>query len=220
MSFMNIEQARHNMVEQQIRPWDVLDQQVLDAIESTPRENFVPEPHRNLAFCDIQIPLENGRVMMEPKLEGRMVQTLDIKPGDSVLEVGAGAGYTAALMAKLGAQLTSIDIDPAMVALARKNLADNGIEGVRLEHGDICAGWNEGTRFDRVAMTAAIPARRSDLEEYIAVGGRMFVVVGEAPIMEALLITRAGERDFVAESLFDTCLPYLSHSELPESFEF
>lgn len=213
MNEFNIEQARHNMIEQQIRTWEVLDPRVLEVIAATPRERFVPEPYRRLAFADLEIPLGHGQVMMPPKLEARMLQALDTQAHDRVLEIGTGSGYVTACLARLGAHVESVEIFEDLTAAARDRLAEAEIRNVSLACGDAANGWGEGERFDVIAVTGSLPEYRSCFEEALAVGGRAFVIVGESPIMEAILVLRVGEREFSRSPLFETVVPPLLHVE-------
>ena len=219
MTAFNFEQARFNMIEQQIRPWDVLDQRVLDTIASVPREDFVPERYRNLAFSDIAIPLGHGEVMLKPNVEGRILQALAVRPTDHVLEVGTGAGYLTACLARLAANVASVDIVPEFVEVARQRLKDRGLHNVVLHVGDASRGWGE-RRYHAIAVTGSVAAIDEIWRQSLSLGGRLFVVVGQPPVMEALLITRVGEREWVRESLFDTELPPLRNAAPSRIFEF
>ena len=220
MSQPEIEQARFNMIEQQVRTWDVLDERVLDTMKTIPRENFVPEQYRSLAFADINIPLGNDQVMMGPKVEGRLLQTLNITPEDSILEIGTGSGYLTACLASLGKHVTSIDIAPEYTAMAGKNLADQGIGNVSLETADVANGLASDEKYDVIAVTGSLPVLQQQFHENLKIGGRLFVIVGKLPIMEALLITRINKDNWSQESLFETCLPPLEHASKPQGFVF
>lgn len=219
---MNIEQARHNMIEQQIRTWEVLDQRVLDLILRTPREDYVPRRYRNLAFNDMEIPLGEGEVMMAPKLEGRMLQALDIKPHEQVLEVGTGSGYVTALLADAGEHVYSVDIRPEFTNDAGRALAEHGVDNVTLETGDALNGWDKHGPYDAIAITGSFPEPAAGFDNFknsLKVGGRLFVIVGEAPVMEALLVTRTGENEWQQEVLFETVVPALINAPRPRHFE-
>jgi protein-L-isoaspartate(D-aspartate) O-methyltransferase len=218
MNEMNFEQARFNMIEQQIRTWEVLDQRVLDVIASTPREDFVPERYRQLAFADINIPLDHGQAMMQPKLEGRILQVLAIQPSDSVLEIGTGSGYLTACLAKLGRNVHSVEIFPELTHAAQKRLAAHAIQNVALRIGDASAGWDVDAPYDVIAVTGSTPVLPPGFQQGLAIGGRLFVVVGQAPAMEALLITRVGENEWTRESLFETVLPPLVNASQSPRF--
>ena len=218
MSQMDIEQARFNMIEQQVRPWDVLDQRVLDVMGSTPREDFVPEKYRSLAFADINIPLGHDQVMMAPKVEGRLLQALAIRPEDSVLEVGTGSGYLTACLARLGKHVTSIELFPEFSAAAGTALAEQGIHNVTLQQVDAANGIDPGTRYDVIAVTASVPVNREQFHASLAIGGRLFLILGRPPVMEAVLVTRVDEAGWTRESLFETALPPLVNAEEPQRF--
>jgi protein-L-isoaspartate(D-aspartate) O-methyltransferase len=219
MSEINFEQARFNMIEQQIRPWDVLDQQVLDILSQVPREDFVPSPYRKLAFADTPIPLGHGQFMMNPNLEGRLLQSLGIRPSDRILEIGTGSGYLAACLAHLGASVLSVDIFPEFTQTARQNLDRHRIKNVRLQTGDGARDWN-GKFYEAIALTGSLPTLPDSWRRRLAIGGRLFAVVGTPPVMEALLVTRVGEQEWNEESLFETELPPLLNSHEPTVFEF
>lgn len=215
---MNIEQARFNMIEQQIRTWDVLDQSVLDLLARMPREDFVPLPYRNLAFADISIPLSHGQVMMQPKLEARIVQALNITPTDVILEIGTGSGYLTALLASLGKQVYSVDIFEEFTASAQRKLAAHNIMNATLETGDAALGWDRHGPYDVIVITGSLPVFADKFQQQLNLGGRLFMVTGMAPAMDARLITRRGEVRWVCESLFETSLPPLLNAPRPPSF--
>lgn len=218
MTDMNLEQARHNMIVQQIRPWDVLDQRVLDAILRTPREEFVPPQYRAMAFIDMEIPLGHNQTMMAPKLEGRMLQALDVRADEKVLEVGTGSGYVTALLAGLGEHVYSVDIIPEFTQAAATRLAEHGFDNVTLDTGDASAGWDRRGRFDVIAVTGSVPILTETFQRSLNIGGRLFIAVGEAPVMEAVLITRLGEDEFHREELFETWVPPLVNAPRPQHF--
>jgi protein-L-isoaspartate(D-aspartate) O-methyltransferase len=220
MNEMNVEQARFNMIEQQIRPWEVLDDRVLETISRTPRENFVPERYRALAFSDISIPLEHGQYMMPPKLEGKLLQSLDIDPADSILEIGTGSGYLTACLAGLGGSVHSVDLYDEFIQSAESKLEKHNITNVTCETGDAAAGWNSDTRFDAIAVTGSLPTLHRGFHTLLNPGGRLFVIVGKPPIMQALLITRVGEQEWNQESLFETSIPPLVNAPEPDTFRF
>ncbi|MCC9000733.1 MAG: protein-L-isoaspartate O-methyltransferase [Candidatus Contendobacter sp.] len=219
MTAFNFELARHNMIEQQIRPWDVLDQQALDVLAGIPREDFVPEGYRNLAFSDIAIPLGHGEFMLKPTVEGRILQALALQPTDRVLEIGAGSGYLTAALARLAASVTSIDIHPEFIESARRKLKAHGLDNVILHPGDASRGWGE-QRYDAIAVTGSVATIADIWRQSLRVGGRLFIVTGQPPVMEALLITRVGEQEWIRESLFDTELPPLRNAAPVRIFEF
>jgi protein-L-isoaspartate(D-aspartate) O-methyltransferase len=220
MTELNIEQARHNMIVQQIRPWEVIDERVLDLLAEVRREDFVPPAYRNLAFCDMQIPLGQGEAMMEPKIEARLIQELTIRPNDKVLEIGTGSGYVTALLARLGGHVTSVEIRPEFMQDAAEKLARNGINNVDLHQGDGARGWQKAARYDAIVVTGSLPVMQEAFKQQLAVGGRLVVIVGQSPVMEARRLTRVSEVSFDADSLFDTDLPPLRNAEGPSRFVF
>ena len=219
MSEMSFEQARFNMIKQQLRPWEVLDQGVLDILQQTPREDFVPPQYRTLAFADVAIPLGHGQLMMLPKVEGRMLQALTIQPTDRVLEVGTGSAYTTACLACLGDSVVSVDIFPDFTQAAQRKLPTHGINNVVLHSGDAALGWGE-QRYDAIAITGSLPFVPERWRQQLTIGGRLFIVVGELPVMEALLITRLSEHEWATDSLFETELDPLLNVSKPVEFEF
>jgi protein-L-isoaspartate(D-aspartate) O-methyltransferase len=222
MTEHSTEQARFNMIEQQIRPWEVLDERVLSIMTSIAREAYVPDAYAGLAFADIEVPIAGGQHMMAPRLVGRMLQYLNIQTGDKVLEIGAGTGYTAACLAGLGGTVTSVELNPELVEQARANLSRQKVQGVDVRQGDGLAEPVQGGPFDAIAVTGSLPSDQllPDLEAQLEPGGRLFVVIGEAPAMEALLITRISARDFRRESLLETVLPALDNAPKAEHFIF
>jgi len=206
---MNVEQARFNMVEQQIRTWDVLDPRVLAVMTEVPREDFVPPEYRNLAFADTGIPLDHGQCMMCPKVEARMLQALQIEPDENVLEVGTGSGFVTALLSRVAARVASIEIYESLSADALARLERLGIGNVELDVGDACRGWDREAPYDVIAVTGSMPVLEKHFQESLAIGGRLFVIVGRAPAMEALLITRTGESQWTTDGLFETVVPPL-----------
>jgi protein-L-isoaspartate(D-aspartate) O-methyltransferase len=205
---IDFETARHVMVEQQVRPWEVLDPRVLDVLGQVRREDFVPPRHRKLAFADLALPLEHGEVMMKPIVEGRLLQSLDLAPEDEVLEVGTGSGFVTACLAQLARAVTSIDIQPEFLDRARSRLSAMGLACVRIEQADALS-YDPGRQFDAVAITGAVAEVPQRFRDWLKPGGRLFVVHGFSPVQEALRIVRRGEHDFSSESLFETDIPYL-----------
>jgi len=214
---MNLEAARAQMLGQQIRAWEVLDERVLRALEQTPREHFVPEDYRDLAFADTEIPLAHGQAMLAPKIEGRLLQALKIEPIDEVLEIGTGTGFLTACLARLGRRVQSVDIFPEFVDSARAKLAAEGRANVELATADAQELELPG-RFDAIALTASLPVLDDAFVRMLKPGGRLFVVIGRAPIMEARLITLQPSGDTTSQSLFETVLTPLINAELPEPF--
>jgi protein-L-isoaspartate(D-aspartate) O-methyltransferase len=217
---IDVERARFNMVEQQIRPWEVLDQQVLDLLFAVRREEFVPAQYRSLAFVDMEIPLGHGEKMLAPKMEARMLQGLAIKPTDRILEVGTGSGYMTALLAKCGVHVTSVEIIPEFSAQAAAKLAAHGIINVTLEVGDAARGWEKRAPYDVIVLTGSVPVLADAFARSLNPGGRLLAVVGEAPVMEARLFTCAKGGTCGAVGLFETCIPALRNSPQPERFVF
>jgi protein-L-isoaspartate(D-aspartate) O-methyltransferase len=218
MNQVDIERARFNMVEQQVRPWDVLDQRVLDVMTHIPREVFVPGKYASLAFADTNIPLGHNQVMMTPTVEGRLLQSLGIQPSDSILEIGTGSGYLTACLARLGNHVTSIDIFPEFTESAAARLADQGCHNVTLKEGDAANGTGTDTRYDVIAVTGSLPLPGKQFHDNLTVGGRLFLITGRTPVMEALLVTRIDENHWSQESLFETSLPPLLNAAEPPRF--
>ena len=216
---MNREQARFNMIEQQIRPWNVSDDDVLKIMKQIPREHFVPENYKKLAFADIQVPLANGQQMMEPKIEARLLQALQIKPGDKVLEVGTGSGYLTACLDWLSDAVISIEIHEALSQQAQQHLSTIGISDVSLLVGDVFDTALE-PNFDVIAVTGGLPASSDYFEQMLAVGGRLFEIVGVGPAATAQLITRVREDAFRRENLFETEIAPLQNAPAAEAFVF
>ena len=212
------ELARENMVENQIRTWEVLDQAVLDAMQDVPREDFVPEGYRQLAYADTEIPLGGGEVMMAPKLEARMMQALQLDPRDSVLEIGTGSGYVTAVLARLARHVASIEVREDLCERARARLSERAISNVTVDCGDGLQGRPKGAPYDAIAVTGSVYEVPQALLTQLRIGGRLFAIVGEAPAMEALLITRTGPDQWSTESLFETVLAPLKGAEKPSEF--
>jgi protein-L-isoaspartate(D-aspartate) O-methyltransferase len=214
-----MEQARFNMVEQQIRPWDVLDTDVLDLLKKIKREQFVPAAQRALAFMDLDIPLGHGAKMWQPKLEARALQALALKQGDKALEVGTGSGYLTALLASMASKVTSVEIVPELSAQAERNLAACHIENVQLAVGDAANGWGT-TLYDAIVLTGSVPLQPTALMKNLKVGGRLFAVIGDAPAMNGCLITRKSEDAFETVILFETSVEPLLNTPQPQRFVF
>jgi len=216
---MNLEQLRFNMIEQQIRPWDVLDPRVLELLKVVRREQFVSPASRALAFVDTEIPLGHGVAMWQPKLEARALQALALQPTDSVLEIGSGSGYLSALLARMAAQVTSVEIEPELSAQAARNLATHNITNVTLQVGDAAQGWGEA-EYDAIVLTASVPVLPPAYKQQLKVGGRLFAIVGDAPAMQAQLITRTAADTFETRTLFETNVDPLRNALQPERFVF
>ena len=216
----DVERARFNMVEQQIRPWDVLDPAVLDLLMRVHREDFVPPQHRSLAFADLEIPLGHGETMLAPKLEARMLQELDLRPEDAVLEVGTGSGYMTALLAGLARHVYSVDLVPEFTREAAPRLAAAGIRNVTLETGDAARGWDKHGPYDAIVLTGSVPVLAENFQQSLKPGGRLLAVVGSAPVMQARLITCAGNNAFRSVTLFETCIAPLKNAPQLQRFVF
>lgn len=217
---MDFERARFNMVEQQVRPWDVLDFEVLDLLMQVKREEYVPDGMKALAFSEAEIPLGHGQVMLKPVIEGRVLQALQVKRGDQVLEVGAGSGYFAALLAARAEWVRTIEIEPDLAKLASANLERNGVENVVVEEGDGSQGWAKRAPYDVIVVSGGLPVLAHSLREQLKVGGRLFAFVGEAPMMTARLVTCTAEGQFRTEDLFETLVPQLRNAPQRDHFEF
>ena len=217
---MNIEQARFNMIEQQIRPWEVLDPQVLDLLFVVKREDFVPSAYRNLAFADMEIPIGEGQVMLAPRVEARLLQELGIKKTDKVLEIGTGSGYMAALLAARAEHVVTVESRSALADFARQNLSNAGITNVTVENACGAQGWSARGPYDAIVVSAAVPVVPEALLKQLRVGGRLAVVVGEAPVMEAQLITCTAEGLYQTVNLFETVVPALDGVGAKAGFSF
>ncbi len=217
---MNFEQARFNMVEQQIRPWEVLDQDVLDLLYVVPREAFVPSGSKKLAFSDIEIPIGEGECMWAPKIEARAMQALGVRKSDRVLEVGTGSGYLTALLAHRAAHVHSIEIKPKLAAMGRANLERHGVENVTLETGDGARGHARSAPYDVIVLTGSTPVLPQAVLDQLAPGGRVFAVVGDAPVMSARLSVCTGPGEWRHTDVFETVLAPLVNAEQPSRFRF
>jgi len=217
---MNLEQARLNMVESQIRTWEVLDQTVLDLLLTVRREEFVPEKYRDLAFADMEIPLGHGEVMLAPKMEARMIQELGIRKTDKILEVGTGSGYVTALLAKLGGQVVTVERIKEFSQAATRRIAGHGIQNVQFHVGDASEGWPAQAPYDVILLTGSVPVLSESFQKQLGVGGRLLAVIGELPVMTAKLITRVSEHAFNSVGLFETAIPPLRNVKQPERFVF
>jgi len=216
----NVEQARFNMIEQQVRPGEVLDPRVLSVLAEVPREAFVPEAFRGLAFADIRVPLGEGECMMSPIMEGRMLQALDVQPDEQVLEIGTGSGFVTACLARLGKEVVSVEIHESLATRARQALEARGVSNASVQTGDVFTDGLPQGDYDVIAVTGSLPVEDDRFRRLLKPGGRLFVIVGEDPIMEALLITRSGDSQWIRESLFDTEIPALIHAPQPQRFSF
>lgn len=224
----NLEQARYKMIEQQIRPWNVLDLQVLDLLQVVRREDFVPIAHKALAFVDMMIPLlaptdeamEHGQCMLEPKVEARMLQDLHVRPQDKVLEVGAGSGYMAALLAARAQRVITLEIKPELARLARENLQRAGVSNVEVREADGAKGLPAEAPFDVMVLSGSVAEVPPALLEQLKIGGRLAAIVGFEPVMRTTFITRTGEASYSTVQPWDTNAPRLAHFPEPSKFHF
>ena len=217
---LDVERARFNMVEQQIRPWEVLDQRVLDLLLRIRREEYVPARYRALAFADMEIPLGHGETMLAPKIEARMLQELALAPGDRILEVGTGSGYMTALLASQGSHVCSVDIVPEFTQTASAKLTAHGVTNLTLETGDAARGWDRHAPYDAIMVTGSMPVLPDAFLKSLRPGGRLIAVVGEPPVMEAQLITCVAAGAYSTTGLFETCIAPLRNAVQPERFVF
>ncbi len=220
MNDAHFERARFNMVEQQIRPWEVLDQRVLDVMMAVPRHHFVAPQHQKVAYSDIAIPLPHGQEMMHPKIEGKLLQAVNVRPNEKVLEVGTGSGYLTALLAHLAFQVVSVELYEDLSRQAGERLSALGLDNVSLAVGDAADGWPEAAPYDVIVLTGSVAHIPQAFLEQLKPGGRLFAVVGEAPVMEAKLVTRLGDEEWTEESLFETLLPPLHRLQPERRFAF
>ena len=217
---MDVERARFNMVEQQIRPWEVLDSKVLDLLFKVRREAYVPDAYKQLAFADLEIPIGHGQTMLSPKLEARMLQELAINPDDRILEIGTGSGYMTALLASQGGHVYSVDIVDEFIHSAGARLARYGIRNVTLETGDAARGWDKHGPYDVIVLTGSTPVLAEAFQQSLKADGRLFAVVGVVPAMEAQLITCAGAGAYATIGLFETVIPALRNAPQRAQFVF
>ncbi len=213
-------QARFNMIEQQIRTWEVLDPKVLQLLHDVPREKFVNAAYQGLAFADIEIPLAYGQSMLSPKLEARILQSLNIKPTDQILHIGTGSGYFTALLAHMAAHVISLDINAELSATAAYKLAQHNITNVSIELANGINGFNPRKPYDAIVYTGSSPVEPPHVRQQLKVGGVMFIVLGTAPVMEATLIERVSETAFRETVIFETCIPELDNATQASNFEF
>lgn len=217
---MNIETARHNMIEQQIRPWNVLDLTVLNLLSEVHREDFVPADYKNMAFSDFEIPLGNGELMWAPRVEARLLQALNIQPHETVLEIGTGSGYVTALLAQLALRVFSIDINQTISTEAGRKLASHDISNITLEIGDAANGWDNHAPYDAILLTGSVPKLSEKFEQSLNINGRLLAVVGDEPNMQVMLISRVSQTEFKREILFETVVPALQNAPEPARFSF
>lgn len=220
MSTMNVEQARFNMIEHQIRPWEVLDQEVLDLLYTIKREDFVPAAYRTLAFSDMEIPIGQGERMWQPKMEARVLQELALKSTDRVLEIGTGSGYFAALLAQRAQHVYSVEIRPELKLFGETNLRRAGAANVTVELGDGACGWSKHAPYDVIVLTGSTPLLPQQLLQQMKVGARLFAVVGNLPVMAARLVTCTGEGIYNSIDLLETSMAPLANAAAGERFSF
>lgn len=217
---MDYELARHNMIEQQIRPWEVLDQRVLDLLARVKREDFVPPQYRSLAFVDMEIPLGHGEYMWAPKIEARVLQALAVQRQDKVLEIGTGSGYFTALLASQAMQVISVEIQAGFRSDAEAKLRAHGLSNITCKAGDGARDWAEDGLFDAIVLTGSCPVLPEAYTHRLKPGGRLLAIVGEAPAMEATLITHTGAGGLRTDILFETSVAPLRNAPQPEAFVF
>ncbi len=214
---LNLERARFNMIEQQVRPWDVLDARVLAVLGQVQREHYVSDAHRQLAFADLELPLAHGEFMMKPVVEGRVLQALDVQPGDSVLEIGTGSGFLTACLARLGREVVSVEQHADLAATAHERLQRDGITNAKVEVAEAVREFQPGREFDAVVLTGAVCALPERFAAWLKPGGRLFAVIGESPVQQAIVFTR--DSTHLREiSLFETDLAYLTNAAPPKRF--
>ena len=217
---MSIEHARFNMVEQQIRTWDVLDSTVLDVCTRVNRENYVPQNLQSLAFADTEIEIGFGQHMMSPKIEARALQALKIESSDTVLEIGTGSGFMAALLSSLADRVDSLEINAELATTAAERLASDGFDNCTVRECDGIDGFIANAPYDAIMLSGSCVERRPKLEELLAIGGRLFVVLGIAPVMQAILVTRYDKETWISEDLFETTITPLIGAEKKREFQF
>jgi protein-L-isoaspartate(D-aspartate) O-methyltransferase len=220
MNPKNLEQARFNMIEQQIRTWNVLDKDVLASLAIVKREQFLPENQQSLAFTDTELPLADGSLMLSPKMEARIVQEVAVKKHEKALVIGAGTGYLPALLAFHAQQVVCVESSPLLFEVANKNLQRQKVSKVHLELGDASKGWSKEAPYDVIVVTGSLAILPEEFKQQLKVGGRLFCVLGTAPIMTAYLMTRVSETEYATKALFETNVPLVPHAERPSAFSF
>ena len=217
---MDMDEALRNMLTQQFRAWGILDNRILELYTQVPREGFVPERYRKLAYGDTQIPIGHGEVMMHPKEEAHLLLALDIKKTDSVLEVGTGSGFMTTLLSKQAREITSVDIVSDFLNPAAEKLAEHGVSNATLMAGNAAMGWEKNAPYDKIAITGSLPFLPDAFREQLQIGGRLFGVIGQAPAMTAMVITRVGPQKWEEHHLFETVVPPLRDALQPQPFDF
>lgn len=219
---LNVEQARFNMVEQQIRTWDVLDQEILDLLYAVRRERFVPAAYKALAFSDLEIPLGEApsERMWAPRMEARVLQELDLKKSDFVLEVGTGSGYFTALLSRLAGRVVSVEINPALAKFGRDNLGAEGVDNATVVTGDAAGGWHQNGPYDAIVLTGSVPIIPQTILDQVKPGGRLFAIVGDEPVMSARMLFRDTSGILGQTEMFETCVTPLVNASQPVRFQF
>jgi protein-L-isoaspartate(D-aspartate) O-methyltransferase len=217
---MDIEQARSNMIEQQIRTWEVLDMDVLDLLNKIHREEFIPDSYKELSFADTRIPLDHEQTTMTPKVEARLLQSLVLKADETVLEIGTGCGYLTTLLAKSAKHVKSIDIFPDFIKIANDKIIKFGVSNIELESTDVYNLFGQSEKYDVLVLTASLPKMDKRFLDLLNDGGRMFAIIGDSPAMEACVLTKQNDSNYSTESFFETDLPALIGSEQKDTFEF
>ncbi|MCW8983607.1 MAG: protein-L-isoaspartate O-methyltransferase [Gammaproteobacteria bacterium] len=220
MNDLNLENARNNMIKQQLRPSEIIDDRVLNAMQSVPRENFAPEAYRQIAYADFEIPLGSGQSMLSPRIEGRLLQALDIQPDDDALVVGTGSGYLSAVISTLANRVTSVEVDSELAERAQQRLKQQGIENVSIVVGDATRGLDDYAPYDVIALTGSVTEVPRLILENMRVSGRLFAVTGTPPAMQAVLVTRKNANEWESKDLFDTELAPLENGTQSAPFSF
>ena len=220
MNNLNLEHARNNMIEQQLRPWEVIDDRVLNAMQSVPREDYVPEEYRHVAYADVELPIGSGQKMLPPRIEGRALQALNIQPDDDVLVVGTGSGYLSAVISTLANRVTSVEVDSELAEKAQQRLKSQGIDNISIVVGDATRGLDDYAPYDAIAITGSVTEVPQLLLDNMHIGGRLFAVVGHAPAMQAVVITRINSGEWTTDHLFDTELLPLENGTKSTLFTF
>ncbi len=220
MMEMNFETARHNMIEQQIRPWNVIDPVALEALETIPREHFVADELKEAAFSDVELPIGHGQHMLAPKIEAKILQAVQVKETDKVLEIGTGSGYLTALLAHLADTVITVELYEDLSELAKKRVTTEGLKNVRFVVADAANGYAGSGPYDVIVITGSVPELPESFKQSLKIGGRLFAVTGESPVMEATLFTRVSEKQFSEQYLFETDLQPLEHVSKKYGFVF
>lgn len=215
---MNFEIARHNMIEQQIRPWNVIDPVVLDVLEAIPRENYVSDKMKKSAFSDVELPIGHDQLMLSPKIEAKILQAVQVQKTDNVLEIGTGSGYMTALLAQLADKVCSVEIHEQLSQQAQEKLTGEGFDNVTFVVADAARGFDQNAPYDVIILTGSVPQLPEAYKQSLKKGGRLFAVIGSAPVMEATLITRVSSSQYSTEILFETEIPELENITRDKTF--